>query len=188
MWRCCGLYVRLQPPSRRHLSDARQVLERIIFPEVYADPSVKAILFVGVGPYTSWYPTVFRTRPHLTFATVDQDPGAARWGARGAHQIGRFESLADDQASRGAYDLVVANGLFGYGTDSHEDDAAVIGAAHAVLRRGGRLLLGYGDEGTFDPDLIDGARFRPSRIPGLATDRYLTKNQNRHTFRCFTRV
>jgi SAM-dependent methyltransferase len=188
MWRCCDLYVRLQPPSKRHLSDARHVLERIIFPEVYTDPSVRSILFIGVGPYTSWYPTVFRTRPGLSFSTIDEDPRVARWGAREAHRIGRFESLADDGASRGAYDLVVANGLFGYGTDSDEANAAVIEAAHVVLRPGGRLLIGYGDEGRFDPDLIDCERFRPGRIPGLAADRHLTKNQNRHTFHCFSRV
>lgn len=188
MWRFCDLYGRLQPPSRRLRSDARFVLERVIFPEVYADPSVKSILFVGVGPYTSWYPTVFRTRPGLRFSTIDSDPQRARWGARRAHRVGWFESLADDKSSRGAYDLVLANGLFGFGTDSDEANAAVIDTAHVVLRPGGRLLVGYGDEGTFDPGLVDGDRFRPSRLPGLATNRHLTRNQNRHTFSCFSKV
>jgi hypothetical protein len=67
MWYGCSAYGRLQPRSRRIFGDARRVLEQVIFPAIYTDTSVRTVLFVGVGPYTSWYPTVFRTRPHLTF-------------------------------------------------------------------------------------------------------------------------
>ncbi len=90
--------------------------------------------------------------------------------------------------ARDKYDLVIANGLFGFGTDSGEANAAVIDACHAVLKPGGRLLLGYSHPGTFDPGLVDLERFRPARISGLDVDRYLTQNENRHTFACFTKV
>jgi hypothetical protein len=169
-------------------SHARRVLERVIFPAIYADATVKTILFVGVASYTSWYPTLFNTRPGLSFRTIDPDPQAVRFGARGRHRIGRVESLATEAASRGAYDLVIANGLFGFGTDTDEATVAVLDACHAVLQSGGRLLIGYSKPGTFDPDLVDPGRVRPSPIPGLAVDRYATMNENRHSFACFAKV
>jgi hypothetical protein len=98
MWRFCDLYGRLQPASNKHRSDARHVLERVIFPESYTDPTVKTGLFVGVDPYTSWYPTVFRTRPGLSFSPIDSDLQAARWGARRVHRVGACSS---DTATRG---------------------------------------------------------------------------------------
>jgi hypothetical protein len=188
MWYGCSVYGRLQPRSRRIFGDARRVLEQVIFPAIYTDTSVRTVLFVGVGPYTSWYPTVFRTRPHLTFSTVDSDPQAARWGVRGRHRVARLESLADEPGHRDAYDLVIANGLFGFGTDSEQANAAVVDACHAVLKPGGRLLIGYSEPGTFDPRLVDLARFQPTRVPGLRVERYLTRNENRHSFACFTKV
>ena len=183
-----ALYARLQPKSKRLLGDARRVLEGAIFPAVYADPAVKTLLFVGVAPYTSWYPALFRTRPQLSFRTVDPDPEAARWGSRGRHRVTRIEFLACEAASQNAYDLVIANGLFGFGTDSDDAAVTVIDACHAVLKPGGRLLLGYSQPGTFDPNLVPAARFRPTPIPGLGVDRYLTRNENRHSFACFAKI
>jgi hypothetical protein len=82
----------------------------------------------------------------------------------------------------------VANGVIGYGTDSDEANTAVIDASHVVLKTGGRLILGYGDVGTFDPGAVARDRFRPTRIPGLAAEHYLTRNENRHSFACFAKV
>ncbi len=109
------------------------MLERVIFPAIYADPDVGVVLFVGVSSYTSWYPSLFRTRPRLRFTTIDPDPDAARWGARGEHRVVRLEDLAAETGSRELYDLVIANGLFGFGTDSKQACAAVIDASHPVL-------------------------------------------------------
>ena len=157
-------------------------------PAIYADPAFKSVLFVGVGPYTSWYPTLFRTRPHLSFITIDSNPAVAHWGAKGRHRISRLECLADESASRDAYDLVVANGLFGFGTDSDRENAAVVDACHAVLKPGGRLLIGYSEPGTFYQDHVDTRHFLPSRIPGLAVDRFEARSENRHRFACFTKT
>lgn len=168
--------------------DARHILEHDIFAAIYADPAVHTILFVGVGPYTSWYPALFRTRPNLDFATVDADPQVARWGARGGHRIARLETLADESEHRCAYDLVIANGLFGFGTDSDQANASVVDACHGVLTPGGRLLVGYSEPGTFDPRLVDRARFRPAMVPGLPTELYVTANANRHAFACFMKL
>jgi hypothetical protein len=188
LWRVCAVYGRLESRSKRVPTDARRVLEQVILPAIYADSSIRTILFVGVGPYTKWYSTAFNLRPRLSFSTIDPDPQVARWGARGRHRVDRVEALASEAGSRDAYDLVLANGVFGFGIDSAEENAAMIDASHAVLHPGGILLVGYSLPGTFDPDLVDGRRFRPSPIPGLAADRYLTRNENRHSFACFAKV
>jgi hypothetical protein len=188
LWPLSALYGRIQPRSKRLPGDARRILERVIFPAVYSDPTVNAILFVGVAHYTSWYPALFRTRPRLSFETIDPDPDAARWGAPRRHRIGRLESFAHENGSRNAYDLVIANGLFGFGTDSDEAAAAVIDACHVILKPSGRLLVGYSTPGTFDPDLVPVDRFQPALIPGLGAERYLTNNENRHSFACFAKV
>ena len=106
IWRLCEIYVRLQPSAKRYESDARRVLERVIFPALYADPGVKAILFVGVAPCTSWYPTVFRTRPGLDVLDNRLGSGCRALGRQRAHRVARFESLASDEGSQGAPDVV----------------------------------------------------------------------------------
>jgi hypothetical protein len=146
------------------------------------------VLFIGVARYTSWYPTVFGIRRGLTFSTIDPDPDVKKWGARGRHRVAHFETLANDPSSREKYDAVVANGLFGYGTDTTDAAVSVLDSARIVLKPNGLLLIGFSDEGNFDPTLVDPVAFTADTIPGLSTQLFVSGNRNNHSFVCFRRL
>ena len=179
----CG---RLKPGALR--SDARRTLEQLILPALCTDQRIRGVLFIGVARYTSWYSTLFGLRRGLTFSTIDPDPAVERWGAKGHHRVDQFESLASDNSSREKYDAVVANGLFGYGTNTTEAAANVLNTAHIVLRKDGLLLVGFSDEGTFDLTLVDPAHFEAETIPGLSSHVHVSKNRNHHSFACFKKL
>jgi hypothetical protein len=167
---------------------ARDLLEDVILRAIYAEPAVRHVLFVGVAAYTAWYPRAFATRPRLTFVTVDPTPAERRHGSRKHHVVGRVEELADEPVYRDAFDVIVLNGLFGYGTDSRNQDRAVLDAAHALLAPSGRAVLGYGNEGSFTPDLVDPVRFEPYPVPGLGRPQHPAGSDNHHVFACFAKV
>jgi hypothetical protein len=172
------------------------VLERVVFPELMADRTCKAVLFVGCDWYTRWYPTLFDWCSDVVFATVERDPAKARFGSRRHHTIGSLDELEWASAS---CDLVILNGVFGFGIDSPADKARALETAHRLLTPGGRLLIGYNDADEvldgeivrdrcrYDARAVDPARFAPCRIPGLPCADYLTRTPNRHRYVCLAK-
>lgn len=95
--------------------------------------------------------------------TTDIDPGAARWGRAGRHRTGDV-CQADALFADLTFDTVVCNGVLGYGVDHPEQQRQALAALAAVLRPGGRLLLGWNTDKVEDPlgaGLIDQA-FEPA--------------------------
>ncbi|WP_235559315.1 class I SAM-dependent methyltransferase [Brevundimonas sp. Leaf168] len=70
------------------------------------------------------------------------DPTAARWGREGRHRTGDV-CEADRLFSDLTFDAVVCNGVLGYGVDSPDQQQRALKALAAILRPGGRLLLGW---------------------------------------------
>jgi SAM-dependent methyltransferase len=173
--------------ARRMPTDDRAVLEEIIFREVYVGARYSRILFVGCSEFTSWYPVLFENTA-IVFETVDVDPDRERFGAPNHHFVADFESLANRAALRGEYDLIFLNGVLGYGIDSPPQKTAALRTAHALLKPGGRLLVGFRDP-PVDPDLdlsdVEPALFAPVDIPGLSSWRHRTSDANLHTFVCY---
>src|SRR3954447_24649491 len=98
-WPLASLYGRFRRRLRRLPAvgtPAREVLENTILPAIYESPGLRRVMFVGVAPYTGWYPSMFALRPGLRFSTADPDPGARAFGARRHHVVGRFEELVDE--------------------------------------------------------------------------------------------
>ena len=82
--------------------------------------------------------------------TTDIDAGAARWGRPGRHRTGDV-CQADRLFSDLTFDAVVCNGVLGYGVDTPEQQRQALTAMAAVLRPGGRLLLGWNTDKIEDP-------------------------------------
>lgn len=82
--------------------------------------------------------------------TTDIDTGAARWGRPGRHRTGDV-CQADQLFSDLTFDAVVCNGVLGYGVDTPEQQANALAALAALLRPGGRLLLGWNTDKIDDP-------------------------------------
>jgi hypothetical protein len=89
----------------------------------------------------------------------------------------------------GSLDVIVCNGVVGWGLDAPQAvDAAVI-ACHATLRAGGLLLLGWNAtarrKGAVLAEATALRRFAPLHCPPLGASVVHTGSINRHVFGFF---
>jgi hypothetical protein len=189
LWPVVHVVVRARARSHRMPTADRALLEDRIFADVFRNPAIRRILFVGVSTYTSWYPALFAWRPRTVFATVDIDPDAAVHGAA-RHRVGGAADMAADPGEAGSWDIVFLNGIFGYGTDEDDSKRATLEAARALLRPGGLVVLGYRPAtadrpADIDLSLLAREGFEPAEIPGLGAATIETGAANAHTFAGF---
>lgn len=161
--------------------DDRRVLEDVIFPYFVAREDFARVLFVGCDWYTKHYNKVFREKEYWT---IDRDPTRSKYGAD-RHVTDALEHLTRHFAP-GFFDLIVCNGVFGWGLDGREEAEAAFDGSFRCLRDGGVLVLGWNDIPEKRPFSLEECRslgrFRPLVLPPLGTSRFLTRNPNRHTF------
>jgi SAM-dependent methyltransferase len=172
---------RLGMPTPLNTTD-RIVMERDIFPEYARDPAIKRMLFVGCGTYTSHYQQQFF--PHKDFWTIEPDPAAAKFGAQ-QHVIAPLEEL-DRHFPPAHFDLIICNGVYGWGLDRHEQLEAGFAQCHSRLRDDGHLFFGWDDipqRAPVDLDTVSSRNlFRKYTFPPLQAWRYVTDTLYRHTF------
>jgi SAM-dependent methyltransferase len=174
---------------RRHLglkvsleTEDRRVLEETIFPELVADPTIGAGLFVGCGWYTEQYESLFS--PRVDYWTIDPDPARRKFGAK-QHVIARLEDL-ERHFPPNRFDLVICNGVYGWGLDDPAICESAFAQCHACLRNGGLFLLGWDDLPGRTPvpleELASLKLFTPWLFPALGSSRYLTNTPYRHSY------
>lgn len=140
---------RYTPPDRR-------LLRRQILPALAADHANRRILSVGVAWYTQDYGDAF---PDKTFVTMDIDPSRAPFGGRD-HVVGDLRDLELHFDASRPFDVILMNGVIGYGLDNADDIDRGLRASAARLRERGMLVIGVNEE---KPTHID-----PSTVPGHA--------------------
>ena len=174
-----GLDVRLRTEDRR-------LLEQVILPEYARRDDVRTILFVGCAPCTRDYGEHFAGRD---YRTLDPDPRKRRFGA-GRHMVAALQDL-DVKAPAGIFDLIVCNGVLGWGLDARSDIERAFTACHAALRPGGELVLGWNDvapRNRIPPDRVEAlGRFRQATFRPLGAHRYRADTDNRHTYDFYAR-
>lgn len=128
--------------------------------------SVHRIMHVGVRGYTRRYGAFFRGTG-TEYWTCDIDPAAAVYGAPGRHVTEDVRRL--DAAFRpGFFDVVMLNGVFGWGVDEPHDMERTLEAIANVLVPGGILLIGWNHDRSPDPDTLSNiALFEPVEFSGL---------------------
>lgn len=126
-------------PPRMNTPD-RRLLEDRLLPALAAAPAIRRTLFCGSAAYTQHYERIFKGGD---FWTIDPDPRLRRYGAR-RHIVDRLQNLLRNDVD-GAFDLIVCNGVIGWGLDAPRDVDDAMAACHLALGPGGYLLLGWND-------------------------------------------
>jgi SAM-dependent methyltransferase len=128
----------------------RDFLEQAILGYVNRTPQVaarpKRCLFVGLDKY-NWH---YHRKMEVEFHTIDFDAENAVYGRPGRHVTGCVKQLTSYYDS-GFFDVIINNGLVGYGIDNATDFARMMQECHAALAPGGELVLGFNDR----PDKCD---------------------------------
>jgi SAM-dependent methyltransferase len=163
------------------IRDDRRILTTVIFPWFVADPGVAKILFVGCKWHTQGYNETFRAKEYWT---IEIDPARSRYGAE-RHVVDSVANVRD-HFDDGAFDLVICNGVFGWGLDGVDEVERAFEGCHAILKTGGVFMLGWNDIPSHRPfplERIDALKlFSDHHFPPLGGSRYLTRNRNRHTY------
>jgi len=145
-----GVQSRLMARAIHRLPD-RRYMEQVILP-VVAGLEPRRVLDVGTEWFTrhygQWFPDT------CEYWTLDVRPEVACHGARGRHIIGDVLDVASFFAP-GSLDVVLLNGLFGFGIEQVIEQERTIEALRKVLRTDGRLLVGW-DRGPDGSPLVGG--------------------------------
>jgi SAM-dependent methyltransferase len=165
-------------------TDDRRVLDGVILPYFAAAPEFAKVLFVGCDWYTRRYNRIFADREYWT---IDKDPGRRKYGAD-RHVTDLLQHLG--RHFPGAYfDLVLCNGVLGWGLDDRDEAEEAFAACWGSLREGGVFVLGWNDvprRRPFAPEESASlSRFKPYLFPPFRSSRYTTRSTNRHIFDFF---
>ena len=169
-----GLLNRLHSPDR-------DVLERVILPAYARLPGMRRVLFVGSDWFTRHCEKLFLGHE---YCTLDPDPWKRNFSAR-RHIVAGLQSL-DARFDESHFDLIVCNGVFGWGLDQRDDCERAFMACFTRLKPGGHFMLGWNDVPAHSPlplaSLQSLARFTPQPLPVLRTAHFLADAQTRHVF------
>lgn len=178
--RACGLRPRADTADRR-------LLEHSVLPHYAARADVHRVLIVGTRWYSSHYPSLL---PRQRCITLDLDPAVARFGAE-RHLVADVRDVAR-LLEPASLDLVLFNGVFGWGLDDPPGLERAVDGLAQVLRPGGELVFGWNDTPRrcpFDWRALPAWRsFEPHAFAPLGGATQLAlPTDNRHRFDFFAR-
>jgi SAM-dependent methyltransferase len=162
-------------------SEDRKILEQVILPYFAGDDKFFRILFVGTEKYTWQYKKIFAKKEYWT---IEPRLWSAIYGAR-RHIVGYLDDI-DRYFEKNSLDLIICNGVLGYGLDDPREIESSFKKCYLCLRNGGILVLGWNNrkEWLFLPleKYESLRRFQPLIFPPLGTCKYQTGTENNHTF------
>jgi SAM-dependent methyltransferase len=136
-------------------NSARRFMEERILPAL-SRPAGTSVLFVGSRSYTYHYRNYFLANG-VNYWTADIDPAARVWGERKKHIVGDIQSINRLVPPR-YFDIVMLNGVFGYGVNTREGMDAALRSIHTILKPSGTLLLGWNRGRVVDPETLESTR------------------------------
>ncbi len=182
LWRTVVLAGRraLGLAAQLHTED-RRVLEQVILPEYARRPDIARILFVGCAAYTRRYGEFFAGREYWTIDPVER---RRRYGSA-RHIVDTLQNLGS-HVTPGYFDLIVCNGVLGWGLNAPADVDTALGTCFVHLRAGGDLLLGWNDiaprNRVLPEDIPALRRFEPANFGASQMARWAIEAPNRHVF------
>jgi Methyltransferase domain len=119
-------------------TDDRRVLEQVIIPYLSAQRNTHRVLFVGCEWYTRHYKKFFAGKEYWT---IDFDPSKSAYGSEGHHIVDSIENIGN-YFTENYFDVIVCNGVFGWGLNTKEQTKNAFGGCYKLLRTGGHFVLG----------------------------------------------
>jgi SAM-dependent methyltransferase len=174
-------------PPRADTAD-RRWLEQALLPHVAQRSDIVTVLLVGTRWYTRHYPGLL---PHQRCISIDIAAAAARHGSPHRHIIDDVRHV-ERHLSPASVDLVLFNGVFGWGLDDPVSLDQSLAALATVLRPRGELVFGWNDDAVhcpFDWRAVPRWRaFEPLRsAPAGGVAHLALVTDNRHRFDFFAR-
>ena len=165
-------------------SPDRLVLENTIIPYFTNRDDIQRILFVGCEWYTKSYSSFF---PGKEYWTIEVNPKYQIFGSKN-HIIDKLQNL-DAYIDHNFFDLIVYNGVFGWGINTREDTEQSFQQCFKCLRAGGVLIFGWNDVPEHKPfpvmeECESLKQFQPYLFPPLNTKEYLVP-ECKHLFNFF---
>jgi len=157
------------------------MLETAILPYYAEQPEVGIILFIGCNWYTRGYRLLFRGREYWT---LDIDPAMSRYGS----ELHIVDSVANIETHfhRNKFDLIICNGVFGWGLDEKSEVERAFRGCHDCLCPDGTFILGWNDLPERTPFPLEESEslklFRRKSFPPLGVSRFSTFSENRHIY------
>ena len=165
----------------------RTVLETIIFPYFQHVSEVQSVLFVGCDWYTRHYESAYFAGKD--YWSIDPAPRARKFAGR-QHVVAPLEELGRHFRPE-RFDLIVCNGVFGYGLNEPGQCEQAFRECHSRLRVNGYLVMGWDDTPERTPVPMRAVRslaaFERFEFPPLGSWRYTTDTAYRHTFDFYRR-
>ena len=164
-------------------SPDRLVLEDVIIRYFIAHKEFHKVLFVGCDWYTNPYKKLFKKQEYWT---IEIDESKKKYGSKN-HIVDGIQNLSK-YIERGYFDLIIFNGVFGYGINTREETEESFAQCFQALRSGGILVFGWNDIPEYKPfPVIENCeqlkKFDPYLFAPLSTSEYLTPNtERRHTY------
>jgi SAM-dependent methyltransferase len=132
-------------PDRRYMTN-------IILPNL-SKLFPNKVLFVGTRSYTRYYRIYFNNKS-CEYCTIDINPEFALFGSKNNHIVGNILE-AEHYYPINFFDIIVINGVFGYGVDDADSQNKALEQIHKILKKHGVLLLGWNNDRVDDPLNLD---------------------------------
>lgn len=177
--------LRLKNGRWRLATPDRVLLEDVIVPEFLDKDDITRVLDVGVAWYTRTYPRLYRG---IEYHTIDVDPAMQRIAGPHHHTLSMTDLTTVYPPD--TFDLVMCNGVFGWGLNTVDQVTRGLEAGAKVLRPGGWLVVGWNDmAGRRIPDLdaLAARHFERAVLPAARADHLVTPTPYAHRYDFFTR-
>ena len=162
------------------INHERYILEQKIIPYFANRKEVVKVLFVGCGSYTKHYQRWFRNQE---YRTIDINPLKRIYGAK--NHITDSMSNLKHHFKPNDLDLIICNGVFGWGLNEKQDVEEAFAACFECLGDGGVLIIGWDDTPETKPFPLETCeslnQFQPYLFPPLNTSQYInSSDENNH--------
>ena len=122
------------------ISQDRLILEETILPHFARSTSVHKLLFVGCSAYTQRYQDFFSAQEYWT---IDPKHVKRKYGSE-RHIVDSITNI-DRHVVKNYFDVIIMNGVIGFGLNHIGAIEQAIDACYAVLASEGILVVGWND-------------------------------------------